>query len=398
MAVLLGNEGGGLYGGVILEIPITASQTWVPPRDGTVNIIAIGAGGSGALYTPANGGIALGGGAGGYCAKENLSVTTNGSYSISIGAGGVGVYSNGSVPGNAGGNTTVSGTGLSATITANGGAGGTGTATYLANSNYGYGAAGGTASGGDVNRVGGKGGGFAPGYVTSNTGTRCATGGGAVAILTDVGYQGGSFIKTGSNTSQLKWATGGAGIGGRGGGAWNIDGSFGTYGAMNGGSASGPGEDWTVVAERTVAPSGLSAWGMQQTSWKYQDLSLIGATRAIGGYSGINYAAGAGGGAKMPTFNAAQGLFPVGMPPSTLGAGGGGCYYTSTTSSIFAGFGGAFAGGGAMVSYGTYNNSIQGGTGGIGGGGGGKCSQQNYSSQQQWGGQGVVFINYTAFA
>ena len=399
MAVLLGNEGGGLYGGVILEIPILESQTWVPPRDGTINIIAIGAGGSGGLYTPTNGGIALGGGAGGYCAKENVSVTTNGSYSISIGAGGAGVYSNGSIAGNAGGNTTVSGTGLSATITANGGAGGGGTSTYSANANYGTGAAGGTASNGDINRVGGKGGGFSPAYVTSNTSTRCATGGGAVAILSGVGYQGGSFVKTGNAAGQTRWASGGAGIGGRGGGAWNIDGALSPYyGGMSGGGAAGPGEDVSDSAQMKIAPNGPYVQGMQQAGWKYKDLSLIGASRAMGGMGGSGYAANNGGGERMPTFNLSNQAFPNGQASSSVGAGGGGCYTTSTNQAYIAGFGGAFAGGGGQVSSASYSNNQPGGNGGIGGGGGGNCAQQGYNKQQPWGGQGVVFIHYTAFA
>lgn len=398
MAVLLGNETGGLYGGVILEIPITTSQTWVPPRDGTVNIIAIGAGGSGGMMMANIGGIGLGGGAGGYCAKENVSVTTSGSYVITIGAGGAGIYST-NTTGNAGGNTTVSGTGLSATITANGGSGGGGTATYSANSNYGTGAAGGTASGGDVNRAGGKGGGFSPAYVTSNTQTKAATGGGAVAILSDVGYQGGSFVKTGSNSSQIQCAAGGAGIGGRGGGAWNINGQVTpASGSMSGGSAAGPGEDVTTGDGNKIAPSSEYNYGMQQLNWKYKDLSLIGAARAMGGMGGYNYAGANGGGERQVTFSQANQAFPGGQASSSIGAGGGGCFSTGTSIYTTAGFGGAFAGGGGFVSNNNYSSTIPGGFGGIGGGGGGHVSKGGYNRNQPWGGQGVVFIHYTAFA
>lgn len=396
--------GGGLYGGVILEIPILDSQTWVPPRDGTVNIIAIGGGGSGYLSTPNTGGIALGGGAGGYCAKEGLSVTTSGSYTITIGAGGTGVYSTGSA-GVAGGSTTVSGTGLAATITANGGAGGTGTANYSANSSYGFGPSGGTASGGDVNRTGGRGGGFSPTYVTNSNSTKCATGGGAVAILTDVGFQGGSFVKTGSNYGgALYYATGGAGIGGRGGGLWNINGtsdgqgnSFQGSGSLNGGSAAGPGWDLTQDG-RYVRPSGINHQGLAQLSAKYQDLSLIGATRAAGGASGYNSGARNGGNVSTPYFNRTN-SYTTAMPSSTVGAGGGGCFTNGTPTDLnIAGYGGAFAGGGAMVSLGAGAQVGMGGGGGIGGGGGGLVGAAFYSRQQQTGGQGVVFIHYTAFA
>ena len=72
MAVLLGNVNQGLYGGVLMEIPLTRSQTFVPPRNGTVNIICIGAGGSGAYCRNGTGTIGTGGGAGGLCIKEGL--------------------------------------------------------------------------------------------------------------------------------------------------------------------------------------------------------------------------------------------------------------------------------------------------------------------------------------
>ena len=40
-----GGGGGGLYGGVLEEIVLNQSQTWVPPRNGTVSIYVVGAGG-----------------------------------------------------------------------------------------------------------------------------------------------------------------------------------------------------------------------------------------------------------------------------------------------------------------------------------------------------------------
>ena len=117
------------------------SQTWVPPQDGNICIHVIGAGGGGAGYS----GTPRSGAAGGYSKKNTLAVTTSGSFTVVIGAHGNGAAGN---SGTAGGNSTVAGTGLSATLTANGGAGGiydSGTA------------AGGTASGGDVNNTGGAG-------------------------------------------------------------------------------------------------------------------------------------------------------------------------------------------------------------------------------------------------
>ena len=122
MAVILGGND------TLPQITLTQSQTFVPPQDGNVCIHVIAGGGAG--YA---GDTNLSGGAGGYSKKTTLAVTTAGSFTVVVGVGGVG-NRNGATPA-AGGNSTVAGTGLSATITANGGAGAT------ANANGGGGAA-----------------------------------------------------------------------------------------------------------------------------------------------------------------------------------------------------------------------------------------------------------------
>jgi hypothetical protein len=154
----IGGSGGGR---LPVNIVLGHSQTWVPPVDGNICIHVVGAGGSGRGTS-----TSYSGGAGGYCKKNSLAVTTSGSFTVVIGAGGAGVT--GSVAGNNGGNTTVAGTGLSATLTANGGGG----APYPSN---GHGV-GGTAANGDVNNTGGAGG---------------IKGGGAVGI-TGTGNSGGA--------------------------------------------------------------------------------------------------------------------------------------------------------------------------------------------------------------
>ena len=131
-------SGGG--GGALPQIALTQSQTWVPPQDGNVCIHVIGAGGGG--YGNSN--ALQGGGAGGYCKKTSLAVTTSGSFTVVVGAGGAGAAN---AAGTTGGNSTVAGTGLSATLTANGGNGG-----LVGNAD------GGSASNGDVNNTGGAGG------------------------------------------------------------------------------------------------------------------------------------------------------------------------------------------------------------------------------------------------
>jgi len=161
MAVILGGND------TLPQIALTESQTFVPPQDGTVMIHVIGAGGggmgSGEQSRP------NGAGAGGYCRKNALAVTTAGSFTVVIGAGATGSINEGD--GGNGGNSTVAGTGLSATLTANGGTGAT------TSDNTG---AGGGASNGDVNNTGGAGGTFGGGavgvYGTGNAGSSATNG------------------------------------------------------------------------------------------------------------------------------------------------------------------------------------------------------------------------------
>ena len=103
------STGGGGGGGLPVNIILGYSQTWVPPVDGNICIHVVGAGG-GAM---GNDGYDSSGGAGGYCKKNSLAVTTSGSFTVVVGAGGAGGY-NGAA-GGTGGNTTVAGTGLSST-------------------------------------------------------------------------------------------------------------------------------------------------------------------------------------------------------------------------------------------------------------------------------------------
>jgi len=158
-------------GGALPQISLTQSQTWVPPQDGNVCIHVIGAGGSGSAGT----GTQYAGGAGGYCKKNSLAVTTSGSYTVVVGVGGI----RGSGGSANGGNSTVAGTGLSSTLTANGGTGGSSSSS-----------AGGTAANGDVTNTGGAG---------NMPGSR--GGGGAVGIY-GTGNSGHSYIRAGDSDAQ----------------------------------------------------------------------------------------------------------------------------------------------------------------------------------------------------
>ncbi len=145
MAIKLGGGGGSASFPTIF---LHKSQTWVPPQDGNIMIHVIGAGGSGSGSTTTS--QLQSGGAGGYCRKDSLAVTTSSSFTVVIGAGGAvnarGVLGNGVD----GGTTTVSGTGLSATLTATGGARGILNTAAFSN--------GGVGSNGDFNTTGGRGG------------------------------------------------------------------------------------------------------------------------------------------------------------------------------------------------------------------------------------------------
>ena len=398
--------GGGLYGGVIMEIPLTRSQTFVPPRDGTVNIICIGAGGSGSYCWQPGGTIATGGGAGGLCIKEGLEVTTSSSFTVTIGTGGEPAYAGTANDGNAGGNTTVSGTGLSATLTANGG--GAGQEGFVTE-NGAAGGAGGTASNGDINRTGGAGGSVDAGIVTTaNRGLlEIATGGGAVAILTATGYAGGSVLLASGGsqvTNDHYLATGGAGIGGRGGGVHNLNGNLAqNLVGFNGGGANYAGYDKMTQYDWISNPPGgadISSSGFGEAfSFPYKDASLIGQRTAVGGagnHSGNR--PGSGGGVRSSNYaDAGNTFYSIDQVPS-MGAGGGG--YTGNTAGFGGGYGGAFAGGGGTAQYAASNQQKRTGDGGVGGGGGGMV---NFDSQSRvglsgHGGPGMVFIHYTAYA
>ena len=104
------------------QITINKSQTWVPPQDGVVCIHVVGAGGSGAV---GNTFYDAAGGAGAYAKIPSLAVTTAGSFTLVVGVGGAFIGKvGGQQNGNAGGNSTIAGTGITGTLTCGGGGGG----------------------------------------------------------------------------------------------------------------------------------------------------------------------------------------------------------------------------------------------------------------------------------
>ena len=184
MAVLLGSEGGSPFPTMFFQ----QSITWACPVVMDVLVYVIGGGGGGAADT-VNPGSANGGGAGG-CAVSRLTLAVQ-NYTLTIGAGGAG--KNNSVGGNgtAGGNTSMSGTGMT-TMTGNGGGAGTNASNAAI--------AGGTASGGTLqNNTGGG----SP--AQSDVAYGCSGGGG-------VGLYGPGQAST-FNTANQGIAAGGSPIG-----------------------------------------------------------------------------------------------------------------------------------------------------------------------------------------
>jgi len=166
MPILGGNNSQGAFPTMFFQ----TSQTWTCPVAMEAIVYVIGAGGSGAYV----GGYydqdrnSRGGAAGG-CAVSRLSLSAQ-NYTITIGSGGQHADGVGAGNGNAGGNSSFAGTGIT-TMTANGGAGGT-----QATSAQNFTTGGGTATGGNLmNNTGGGGG-------PTVTATYRVSGGGAVNL------------------------------------------------------------------------------------------------------------------------------------------------------------------------------------------------------------------------
>lgn len=189
--------GGGGGSASFPTIFLSKSQTFVPPQDGNVMIHVIGAGGSGSSGTAQ---AQTSGAAGGYSRKNSLAVTTSGSFTVVVGAGGAMVSDANGV---AGGNSTVAGTGLSATLTANGGARGVKGSTSATS--------GGTAANGNVNNTGGAGGQWKGGGAVGLT----STGNAGIALVSEISNLGGSCDILGdlwsSTLGQIAGGRGGTG-------------------------------------------------------------------------------------------------------------------------------------------------------------------------------------------
>lgn len=304
--------------------PFENSGTFTAKKSGWHRVTAVGAGASGGVAWNSSATAVLsatGGGAGGFAVKEFYALAGT-AYTLTIGTGGAAVSrtTNGATSGNNGGNTTVSGFGVS--ITCTGGTGGTAsvTATTLT------GATGGAATGGDVNVTGGASGGVAN---TSSSGGRGASGGGAVGVR-GTGYASGAVAVSGGSAANA--ASGGAGIGGASGTATST-------GGQN--SASGGGG---ALGASSAAANTATAGGVGAASLTVQQLNGTGST----GSTSASVASPAGNG------GAGSGAL-VGTTDNSTAAGqlfaGAGGRATQVSAGSSASAGGRGAGGGGMAAY-----------------------------------------------
>lgn len=177
--------------------------------------------GSGGAVGNTQGSCATGGGSGGICIGLRMLVAGTG-YMVNLGSGAAAITYNGSpVNGSAGGASTFAVSGYP-TMTANSGQGGNAALVGPL-----LGGLPGTATGGDINITGARG-----GNITGSTATGLYATGGAAVGLQGASYSGGDIVTGGS----VATASGGAAAGGKGGDA--------AQGGRGGGAgAGGPGGD-----------------------------------------------------------------------------------------------------------------------------------------------------------
>ena len=397
---------------IIEELLLFQSQTWTCHQTGLVKVVCIGGGGSGGMGTGnwgSNlGGRATGGGAGGY-SEQIIPVTKGDTYTVTIGAAAEGKEKSagaaaGFVNGNAGGASrfvTASGT----TIDLNAGGGGAGVGEINDGSNGALaGGTGGSASGGTTNRVGGAGGAILTGSVDYPS---SATGGGAVAIRSPVGYAGGSLQpKTASTNVQETYATGGGGVGGAG-GAVTANATYGTANqgsATNGGGSSGPGIDngsgsspvSTGVPKQasTAGGTGMISGYAPGTIMSFTGQSVESNFTVLDS-TAVQPRAGNAPNSIFSVFGSGGSYFVSGSSNKREQAGpGGGGGGSAVNGGVGQNLGGLFAGGGGSCC-GANNTNSTGVGGPMGGGSGGAISQANNNNAASGpGGCGVVVIQY----
>ena len=395
---------------ILMERIFSASTTWSPPFDCRAYVTVIGAGASGASARNTSdhrAAAASGGGAGG-SAKSLLRLDSSVTYTITIGAGGTSVTGiTGTAYGVDGESSVFSGSDIT-DMTSTGGIKGVqavaaGTVATQA------GGVGGSATGGNVwNVTGGAGGSATVSYWETNGVHHAAAGGGAAGVL-GTSYRGGNALLS-VDAYDKAVATGGGGVGGRGGDG-TVSGGVVTLVHTQGGSGDHDGDDLSTGASATskgiwenaantgnnpilnqvhnntarlglnVAGSGVSGAynGTYYTQWLDAHLGSQGQTASIfhgltgqGGsrtFGDTQRPSGPGAGGSGYAYYASGSTY-INMSAGLFGGGGGGVVnYSGSSGDTNIGYSGAGsfgAGGGGIAGYASSSNAHNSGTGGAG--------------------------------
>ena len=368
MAVL--GKSGATNPPLIPDVLLTVSTTWSPPYKVKALVRCFGGGGSGAVgcidsgYSGYSVGVLSGGGAGEH-AGSILELDPSVTYTVVVGAGGVkkNRSSDGVATGNAGGNTSFAGSGVT-TITANGGAGGPVGATGSGGGSSVVsvtGAAGGSGGAGELYRyTGGAAGSAIKASGSSAYNVVIATGGGAVGLF-GTGFAGGAGgINSGGN-NELQ-ASGGGGVNGAGGATSDsTDVTWGgsTFGPGSAYASGPPGfafpNNWAEVYPNTDSwEATIDFWNggslLERVNHTFQPSSLSNCPPGTGGMgkntsswvqsygSGATLFAGGGANAKSVAFEDSPYFMSGGRLGGGGGAGGGGSHSGSRVT--YSGMGG----------------------------------------------------------
>lgn len=374
--------GGSGPSGFLTYVFYINSTTYTPQIDMWARVTCVGGGGGGGAAattdTTGNVQLAMGGCAGGFVQKV-LQLSAGTTYTLTIGSGGAGGDVSDSTAswstqnGSDGTATTFSGTGITS-IVADGGLRGRASITdpnsvgevieLLSRTAQG-------GSGGDVINLGGVGGEV---RYTSDSATdddiTFATGGGAVNCY---GHPAG-ICDSGKidvyrpTYDSIKYATGGAGVGGQSGSIITVNSPTSSNDGVTGaGGSVGSGSDRSSPSSTFASGSGVGT-GLAT-------LSVL-SPQGAGGISSLSTA-----------------TVTDGEP-----GGGGGANLQQATNTA-AGNGGAFGGGGASTNYVYQNGSNRGGNGTFGGGGGAVSVQAAASPTTVTGGNGgggLIYIEFLA--
>jgi len=415
--------GQSFFGAGNLQIYINSGTFVVPQGVTRIRVRVWGAGGSGGCTCEvAQAGLAAGGGGGGFGMKV-IDTTPGTSYTVTVGAGGAAVTGAARTNGNAGG-TSSFGTAVTCTGGSGGAANGGSSGTLTA-----AGGAGGTSTGGDVNYSGGAGGSVTNSGYDAIGGNRRSNGagGGSSGSIFGNGFAGGSISQASTQNAEINLATGGGGVGGKGGNLTSTA-SYASNSVTGGGGTFSAASDTTDLSSGRVgggfncpifptANQTGSAWnisGMGSNSFCSLPAETYNLYATNAAQTFLSTASGAGGGystnanlvGSYPTSavrrfpgdillsKAGPCAFSNNIMPQLDGCGGCGSDENVNTTSTQFKTAGAFGGGSGTADRG--NNAVRGGDASIAGGGGGTCGRSNpdAGTRSGAGGSGMIIVEW----